>query len=256
MLAETDSKNWLAGLGRQPTASYRLYCFPYAGGSAFAFRDWVAAQLEICPVLLPGRDKRSGESAYTRLTLLAEHISEALPVERPYALFGHSMGATLAFETARTLRRKGRPAPKYLFCSGCIAPHLRSRGRQKLRHLMKDEELINELRFLQGTPEEVLGDHSLMHMLMPTLRADFESVEMYHYEESPALECPIAVFGGTRDLEVNREELTAWRQHTRSHFSIRMLAGDHFFLHEHRVTMLYDIRAALCGVPVRRAIGA
>lgn len=218
---------------RSERARWRLFCLPYAGGAANIYRSWLQAlpeEIDVCAVELPGRGSRIKERPYTSLSLLVDSLSRALYplLDRPFAFFGHSMGALLAFEMSRHLRRLYRLAPMHLFVSGHSAPHL----PVKLYALgSTDEEMLETLKRLSGTPAEVLENPDLMELLMPVISADFTLCDTYSYLEDAPLECPISVFGGTEDKEIEQHRLEAWREHTTGPFVLRMLPGGHFFIH-------------------------
>jgi medium-chain acyl-[acyl-carrier-protein] hydrolase len=215
----------------------QLLCFPYAGGSVQIFRSWqnqLPPGCELWLASLPGRRKRRSEPLPTRLLPLVETIADAVlaDLRQPFTLFGHSMGANIAFELARTLRRAHAIEPVHLFVSGCRAPHLPRTGPSI--HDLPREAFVAGLRQLNGTPDELLDDAEALELLLPAVRADFEMVETYHYEPGEPLACPITAYGGLQDPEVTQECLEAWRQHTYASFAARMVAGDHFFIHDPR----------------------
>lgn len=225
---------WLAHLKPRPVARLRLFCFPYAGGSAAIYRTWserLPAEVEVLPVELPGRASRFREPLLRRVDDVVRGAAEALgPLfDRPYAFFGHSMGALLAFELARQLAASGRAMPARLLVSARRAPHLADDDEPPI-HSLPEPELLAKLRELNGTPEEALQHPELMQMLLPLLRADFEVNETYEYRDGAPLAVPISVFGGVEDEEVPRETLDAWREHTTAGCLVRILPGDHFFL--------------------------
>jgi len=220
-----------------PRAHLRLFCFPYAGGGASAYRGWAAslpADVEVCPVQLPGRESRLREPAFVRPEPLVLALADVLQplLDLPYAFFGHSLGALIAFELARELRRRAQPLPVHLFVSARRAPQVPARERPI--HDLPEEEFLAELRKLKGTPEEVLQHAELMRLLGPVLRADFAVNETYAYVAGEPLDLGISAFGGLGDEEVTREDLAQWSDHTRGPFRLRMLPGDHFFLHSGR----------------------
>ena len=226
----------------------RLFCLPFAGGSAAAYARWrtlVDPRVALVPVQLPGRGARIREEPVERMDHLADMLADALEphLTAPFALFGHSMGAQLAFETARTLRRRGRPAPRALFLSGRRAPQ-RPSARTPL-HVLTDDELKSELRKLGGTPAAVLADDELLDLMLPVVRADLKAVETHAYTPEPPFECPIHAFGGTRDA-VSTDDLAAWSTHTTGPFALTMLEGGHFFINEHHPRMLAVMGETLC----------
>jgi medium-chain acyl-[acyl-carrier-protein] hydrolase len=235
MTKSSTAGSWLSCFRRNPNAALRLICFPHVGSGANIFRAWpdgLPAAVEVCPIQLPGRERRVLEPAFNNLSLLVETVAPALIpyLDKPFAFFGHSMGAAICFELARHLRQTQNVEPIHLFVSGRQAPQLREQGTKTIYDLPEDA-FLEELRRLKGTPEEVLQQPELMNFMMPMLRADFELIETYIYSVGPPLDCPITALGGTQDEEVSREDLEAWREQTTAHFSLHMLPGDHFFLH-------------------------
>jgi medium-chain acyl-[acyl-carrier-protein] hydrolase len=222
----------------------RLFCFPYAGGGATIFRRWAndsPENVELCAVQLPGRQGRLTEPPFVRLSLLVESLSYVLRsyMDVPFAFFGHSMGALISFELTRQLRRQNSPGPAYLFVSGQRGPQLPNPFPPI--HVLPESRFVEELRRLKGTPEVLLQDAELMQLVLPTLRADLEVCETYAYRAEDPLNCPISAFGGSQDRKISRADLIAWRDQTRSAFSLRMFPGDHFFLHTARALLLQAI---------------
>ncbi|MCI0529785.1 MAG: thioesterase domain-containing protein, partial [Nitrospira sp.] len=165
------------------------------------------------------------------LSPLVQVIAQALfpYLDKPFAFFGHSMGALVSFELTRHLRRQYRLGPVHLFVSGHHAPQIPDPDPPV--HTLPEPAFLEELSRLNGTPKEVLEHTELMHLMLPTLRADFAVCETYTYTTEPPLDCPISAYGGLQDLEVSRDSLEAWQVQTRTSFSLRMFPGDHFFLH-------------------------
>lgn len=233
---------WVSLPKPRPHAKLRLFCFPYAGGSALIFRSWINAlpeSVEPCAIQLPGRGARLTEKLYTRLLPLAHAIAEGLLpyCDKPFATFGHSMGAMLSFEVARYLRSHYGIEPAQLFVSGRRAAHVPYTDPPT--HNLPASELIQELRRIKGTPQEVLDNDELMQLFLPVLRADFEICQTYEYAPGEPLNCPITAFGGLEDDEETRERIESWREQTAGRFSLRMLPGDHFFLHSAERTLIH-----------------
>jgi medium-chain acyl-[acyl-carrier-protein] hydrolase len=239
---------WLAVSKPKAAATVRLFCFPYAGGSASLFRRWsltLPAHVEVCPVQLPGRESRFREKPFTRCMPLVEALAEALrpELDKPFAFFGHSMGALLAFELARLLRQLHGLSPVHLFVSGRRAPQTGPDDEQL--HSLPDAALLEALGRLKGTPPQILENAELMELLLPMLRADFAVCETYRYTPQPPLSCPITVFGGLHDPKASREHLDAWSGQTSAAFRMRMFAGDHFFLHSVEASLLQALSEEL-----------
>jgi surfactin synthase thioesterase subunit len=206
----------------------RLFCFPHAGGGArqtLAPAGWAAV-----PVRLPGRESRLAEAPFERMgplvAALADNIDSYL--DRPFAFFGHSMGAAIAFELARELRRRSRPLPATLIASGARAPQFR-------RHHVPPpppsrEAFIEELRRLQGIPAEALEDPALMRAILPALEADAALYRNYVYAEDAPLPLPIRAYGGADDPNVRRDHLEGWAEQTTASFAVRIFPGGHFYL--------------------------
>ena len=225
--------SWTAGHEPNPQARLRLFCFPYAGGSASMFRIWsnaLPADVEACPIQLPGRSTRLMERPFTDLSSLIQVLAQALSslLDKPFAIFGHSLGALMGFELARQLRRQYGVSPARLFISAGCAPQIPRRGSPI--HTLPAKEFLAEVRRLNGIPKEVLEHDELMEIVIPLLRADFALYEAYVYSAEPPLNCPISAFGGLQDRKVTHRDLEAWRDQTTGAFSLRMLPGDHFFL--------------------------
>jgi medium-chain acyl-[acyl-carrier-protein] hydrolase len=217
-------------------ARVRLLCFPYAGGGASAFRGWsslLPAELEVCPVQLPGREARLREPALRDLPAAIALLREETRTLRRgrFAFFGHSLGALLAFELTRALRRAGEPAPTHLFVSGCGAPHVHEPESRSLSDL-SDEAFVAALRGFAGTPEAVLDNRELLTLVLPTLRADFALRDGYRCADEPPLALPITALGGEDDPHVSLHALGAWRVHTSRSFSLQRFPGGHFFFRD------------------------
>ncbi|MDX6502451.1 MAG: hypothetical protein QOG23_5715 [Blastocatellia bacterium] len=234
MTSAPSANQWLAHPRPNPEAKLRLFCFPYAGGGTTSFQFWsksLPRTIEVCPVQLAGRGNRVRESPAMRLLPLVEDLAAGLVpfLDKPFAFFGHSMGAMIAFELTRFLRREGEALPAHLFLSGSSAPQY----PVPKRHIydLPERELLEELRRLNGTPKEVLDNPELMQLMLPIIRADFAVCQTYIAPEELPLDCPVTVFGGLQDVDVTREGLSAWREQTTGAFSLWMLQGDHFFLH-------------------------
>src|SRR5687768_3047054 len=223
---------WLSCYKPNPASKLRLFCFPYAGSGALIYRDWsrsLPAHVEVCPVQLPGRGSRQRETPFIRMDQLVKAtLREMRPyLDKPFAFFGHSMGAIIGFEIARLLRREDATLPVHLFVSGRSGPPVRKPTTHTYN--LPDAAFMDELQRLKGTPAEVLEHPELMQVLMPLIRADFELIQTYTYSDEPPLNIPLTAIGGLQD-EITREELEGWRAQTTGAFSLRMLSGDHFYL--------------------------
>jgi medium-chain acyl-[acyl-carrier-protein] hydrolase len=241
---------WIACRKPRPQARLRLFCFPYAGGGASIFRTWadgLPADVEVCPIQLPGRGTRLGEPLFTQLSPLIQALACALLplLDKPFAFFGHSLGALVSFELARQLRRQYGVQPVHLFASASPAPQLPHRGPPI--HTQSKGDFLAELRHLNGSPKEVLDHEELMQISLPILRADFAVYETYEYPTEPPLNCTISAFGGLRDRTVSQSNLEAWREQTNVSFSLQMFPGDHFFLNSTQPLLLRVLSQELYG---------
>jgi len=172
------------------------------------------------------------------MELLTEAIGHGLSsyFDKPAAFFGHSLGALVSFELIRLIRERHGLTPVHLFVSGCRAPHIED-SRSPL-HILPDNELIEELKRLRGTPQVLLDDSEFVRLLLPIFRADLEISETYVHSIGRPLTCPITAFGGLQDSEISSGEMDDWRVHTASDFMLHMLPGDHFFIHTARQRIL------------------
>ncbi len=248
-MQRTSAANaWLVIPKPNAQARARLFCFPYAGGGAFEYRAWsphVPHDLELCAAQLPGRETRLKEAPFTRLLDLTKTLAEVIApyLDKPFAFFGHSLGAFIGFELARQLRWQNLPQPAHLFVSGSRAPQLPN-PEKPMCHL-PDHEFVDEIvRRYDSIPQEAREHAELMAMALPALRADFTMNETYEHAEEPPLSCPITCFGGVDDHSAPREHLEAWRAQTRSEFTLRTFPGGHFFIKPERAALAQIIAKA------------
>lgn len=243
MSARGSDDGWIWRFGGAPDepARLRLFCFPFAGGAAQAFRDWPRALpgwVDTCAVQLPGRWTRRHEPPFRQMEALADAAAAALRprLELPFALLGHSMGAVLAYEVARRLTGAGRP-PAGLLVSGCQAPHLPHPWSRL--HRLPDDELVAEMSRSRGAiPAEVMAEPEMLALFLPVLRADVEALETYRHRQGPPLSCPVTAYGGRDDPTVTRDQLEAWREVTDGRFGLRIFPGQHFYINTARELFL------------------
>lgn len=233
MLDNTIESPWLTNYQANPGAKIRLFCFPHAGSSASAFGLWsdrLAPEIEVWAIEYPGRGSRRAETAFVRIQALVSalfpHLRPALT--KPFAVFGHSMGALIAFEFLRRLQLRGGPRPITLVAAACHAPSVPLRDPPI--HALPEPDFVEELRSLNGTSSNILADPQLLRLFLPTLRADLEAAETYSYAVGPKLKCPITAYGGMTDSELLQEDIEPWRRETQGAFVLEMFPGDHFFL--------------------------
>lgn len=226
----------------------RLFCFSYAGGSAASFMPWQEAlgpDIEVCAVQLPGRGARFSEAPYTSMPDLVNAIAAVLKAHNtlPFAFFGHSLGALIAFELARHCQRQTQAMPEQLIVSGCNAPQMRNKTRDL--HAMHDAALIKELQRYNGTPPELLQNRDLMELVLPTIRADFALAEKYHYSPSAPLNIPLTVLAGRDDEHTSSAQVEAWQREVTTKCHVDWFEGDHFFLQPKLHEVLDRIKSVL-----------
>jgi len=247
-MTATIDNPWFAHAKPRAGARVRLFCFPYAGGSAVIFRNWAKVlpqSVEVCPIQLPGRGARVREEPFTSMSRLVDALATASSahLDKPFAFFGHSMGATISFELAHKLYVERGLHPVHMFVSGRRAPQIPDDEPPTFN--LPDHEFVEELRRLEGTSPAILCNRELLEVLLPLLRADFELIQAYQYRARSRLECPIMAMGGLADKDVSQEQLEAWRKQSTGQFNIHMFPGNHFFLHEEEKKILQIIERQL-----------
>lgn len=243
---------WLTIPQPNPQARLRLFCFPYAGAGSSVFRTWcnlLSEDMELCAIQLPGRETRLREPLFTQLQPLIENLAPVLPLNLPFAFFGHSLGALISFELTRQLRRLDQPLPLHLFVSGRVAPQ-KPLPNPPI-HQLPLAEFKAELRKKGGTPEAVLQNAELMELFLPILRADLEINDAYCYSPEAPLACPISAFCGLQDEEASREHMEAWQEQTCKEFTLHLFPGDHFFFKREQRKVIESLVGALrsCNAP-------
>lgn len=229
-------------------AAVRLLCFHHAGGSAASFRRWpelAPSWLGVHAIELPGRRARVSESPRRDFHTLVHELSDVLAplCDRPLALFGHSLGAIIAYEIARVWSVRFAKMQLALFVSGRVAPHQPPRGRQ--RHTLPDDELFSELGNLGGTPVEVLKHPELRPLLVEPLRADFQLDELYTPAGITTLRADVTAYAGSDDPEAPSSEMEPWRGATSGSFRLHVFQGGHFFIDGHAARVVADISESL-----------
>jgi surfactin synthase thioesterase subunit len=249
MLAQTNP--WIFGGRLSPNPRCRLFCLPHSGSGASQFATWknyLPPVLDICPIQLPGRENRFREPPLTQLRQIAEILAVELRpyLDRPYILYGYSLGALIAFELARQLRKQNVAPAVSLYALARPAPHL-PQTRYPL-HQLPDDLFLSELthRF-NGMAPAILQDKELMELLLPALRADFTALETYVYQSETPLDFPIHAFGGSFDPTTTEDDLLAWQLQTNGRFELQIFPGDHFFIRNNQQSIFQSISAAVPG---------
>ena len=210
----------------------KLYCIPYSGGnfnSYAEFRKYFPNYIDVVNLELPGRGKRVVDPLLYNIDEMVSDLFEQIKnyLQKPYAIYGHSLGALLGFLLYKNIHEKGYDLPDRIFVSGQTAPVL---IRTDNIHLLPDEEFINMLRKMGGTPLELLDDEGFMKYFLPVIRADFESIDNYTYiPGSKPLDVPITVIIGL-DEKITDEEAERWQDETSKKISIHKYSGGHFFI--------------------------
>ncbi len=232
----------------------RLFCFPFAGKGSSIFHKWKSLthhSIHVVPIQYPGRESKLKDRPFTEMSSMLKYvINEYRPLfHPPFVFYGHSMGALVAYEVSRELRRQNLPLPDHLFVSGRQAPHICE--RDQLLHLLPDREFQLEIQKKQGTPDEVFTHPELLQIVLPILRADFTLCETYLYQEEDPCPYPITAFGGLEDPFVSPHDLQEWKQHTANYFFSKFYPGDHFFIIPHELEIVKEIELRIFSVQSR-----
>lgn len=212
----------------------QLYCFHHAGGSANSFKEWsklLPSEIEVIAVQLPGREMRFSEPFITNVSVIAQQLLHEFDhLNKPFAFFGHSTGAIIAYEVAATLQNNKLPLPKLLITSGKNGP---SYPRlTPIIHNLPDDIFIEEIRKYNGMPDEILNNPDLLNLILPRLKADFAISGTYTHKQTNPLNCPIYAFGADNDNSTSYEGLNEWQRHTNKRFISYILPGKHFFIND------------------------
>ena len=244
----TSQPGWLGQQSVVKKGVTPVIFFPFAGGGASSVSGWqktLAPELSLIPLCPPGRERRHNEPPVINADIAADQISKELAqfTDEPVVLFGHSLGAQLAFETAHKLNQLPGPNLSLLVISGSTSPSMR-RDKENW-HLLPDEQFINEISKLGGTPSEVLLNKELMDLFIPALRADFQLLASFNTTKRPALSCPIIAFGGQDDPLVTPKELNDWSRETNSSFDSTIFPGNHFFIQESKLDIISKLNSII-----------
>ncbi|HYD30610.1 MAG TPA: alpha/beta fold hydrolase [Azospirillaceae bacterium] len=227
---------WIALAQPRPDSRLRLFCLPFAGGGASVFRGWVDTfpdGVDVLPVQLPGRESRFGEPPYLSLDRLLPDLMAALEplLDRPFAFFGYSLGALIAYELTHLLKDTRGIEPARLLVAAHRAPDL-PRLSVEL-HRLPSDQFWDWIGQYNGTSHAVMNEPEMRQILEPILRADFSIAETYRHQPRPPLSCPVSAFGGERDSVIPPDQIAAWKRLSRGRFDLSLIDGDHFFLFRH-----------------------
>ncbi len=217
----------------------KLFCLPYAGGSATVYSKWrkyLDKDIKLCPIEMPGRSDRSTEPYYNSVEEAIDDITNIimneLEEESEYAIFGHSMGSIMAYELVCRFKEKNLKPPMHVFFSGRYPPNIKKERTYK--HLLPDAEFEQEARRFGGMPENLFRFEGLLKTAMKTLRADYKVIETY--ESEPAihkLNFNISALAGTEDVLATPVEMAEWANYTDKQCAFYYFDGGHFYLHNH-----------------------
>lgn len=232
---------------KQPQNSdeIRMFCFPYAGAGGSIFKNWSFSthkNVGVYPIQYPGRENRLFEPPINNMDVLISEICKQIKnyLDRPYILFGHSLGAKVAFHVAVEMQKSYCCAPGYLVVAGAQAPHI---PETNPIYNLNDDYIINELRRLGGTPDKILDNKDIMKIFLPTIRADYTLSDNFIYEEKYILECPILAIAGKDDSEASENEVYEWKNYTKTSYTYKAISGGHFFISTHESELLELIAA-------------
>lgn len=225
-----------------------LICIPYAGGGAsmyFPWKNYIRSDVGLYSVQLPGRENRITDEYYRDIGNAADDITKEVldlvnRTNRPICLFGHSMGAKIAFEVERRLEKEKKPCTR-LMVSGSRAPHM-----PETRPIcgLGDSDFLNELNRFEGTPSEILNNKEMVRFFMPLLRADFTMDEQYILQDKVKLSCPIFAFYGEDDSEADGKDMDKWKLYTDT-FGIKQFEGKHFFVKTSMESVIEEVNRQL-----------
>jgi medium-chain acyl-[acyl-carrier-protein] hydrolase len=226
----------------------RLFCFPHAGGAGSAYRGWLTdlpASVGLSVVTLPGREDRLFEPLRTEIDDVVNEICPLIEpmLDRPFCIFGHSLGALIGAEVALALFRSTGRQPVHLFVSGCRP--LPEIADPRKRHLWPDADLLDLLRDLNGTPAELLENPQYARLLLPAFRADLGLIAKYQYRPHAPLDIPVTAIGGEDDPTVAPADLHRWSEITRGPSSVVTFPGDHFYLRDEQAALIRTISARI-----------
>lgn len=245
-----SSEVWFRRFRPVAAPRLRLLGLPHAGGGANVFRGWadrLPPDVELLAARYPGRQDRLLEPCVSTMAEMADRISAAVAglLDRPLALFGHSMGASIGYEVAIRLQERGTP-PAALLVSGQAPPHL---ARYLDAHLRGDDALIDEVRRLGEADEAVLADPDLRELILPSLRADFALLGNYRRDPLAVLDVPVVAYVGEQDADVPVGTLPGWADVTSAGLQVRVFPGDHFYLVPQQEPLLADLSGRLRLLP-------
>lgn len=236
-----DNRSWYLEYKKNPSATIRLFCFHHSGGGASAYYPWVehlSPKIEMIAIQLPGRENRFTEPLNNNLEDIVAQLSEGFAIynDKPFFVFGHSLGALISFEFVKSIHKLYSLYPHHMIVSATKAPHLPFR----MKHFSKldNKALKEELRVYNGIDERILNNDELLDLFLPIIKSDFSISENYNFLESKPIPCDILALSGDEDQTVTPEEILAWAKYTERKFQHISFPGKHFFIKDHQKKIL------------------
>jgi len=237
----TSDQSWYLEYKKNHHATIRLFCFHHSGGSASGYYPWIdhlSPHIEMITIQLPGRENRFGEPLNNNLKDIVAELSKRFVdyKDKPFILFGHSLGALMSFEFAKSIKQLYSIFPSHMIISATKAPHLPFR----MKHLsqLDNQALKEHLKIYNGIDERILEDDELLDLFLPIIKSDFSICESYHFLESKPFPCDILALSGDQDETVTPEEILAWKKYTEGKFEHLSFPGKHFFIKDHQKKIL------------------
>lgn len=215
-----------------------LYCLPFAGGTSYSyrnFRKYLHSDIDVVTIDLPGHGRKLREPLLTDLNRMTEYIvQQVYPniITNPFAIYGHSMGATLGYMVCKKLIRDNLPEPLHLFVSSRQGPSVPIKEDSKYLHLLPQDKFIKMAMEYGGIPAEVAAEKELMDLFVPIMKADFQAVGQYIHEPTPPLDIPITVFVGSNE-KTSYDDAMRWQEVTSRKISMSQFFGGHFFIFDY-----------------------
>lgn len=236
-----ETNKWFLKFKSNPGSKIRLFCFHHSGGGASTYYRWLdhlSTEIELIAIQLPGRENRFSEPLATNIEDIIVNLSEGFSLykDKPYIIFGHSLGALIGFEFVKAIIHLYSMLPSQIIVSAARAPHLTYR-RKSLSQL-DNESLTQELKGYNGIDMNILNNNDLLSIFLPIIRKDFSLLEGYQYVRSEPFSCNMLALAGSHDKTVQTEEIRAWSEHTTGKFEYLSFAGEHFFLKDYRKGVL------------------
>lgn len=232
---------WYLEYKKNPKAAIRLFCFHHSGGGASAYYPWVESlspYIEMISIQLPGREDRFTEPLINSLRDILDALTEGfhLYTEKPFFVFGHSLGGLIAFELVKSIYQRYSLYPQHIIISAAKAPHMPF--RMKTLSSLENKILKEELKIYNGIDEGILNNDELLDLFLPIIRNDFSISERYYSTDVVSLPCDILHLSGDLDVSVNEEEIQAWKAYTAGKFEHISFQGGHFFLKNHQKNII------------------